>query len=82
MTRQILGWLTVVLVASLVPLPAHAQAVGASLRGTITDATGAALPGATVMIVNIETGATRELVSDGEGRYTAPILPRGSTRST
>jgi outer membrane receptor protein involved in Fe transport len=56
---------------------AHAQTVGASLRGTVIDGTGAALPGATVTIVNTGTGASKELQTDSEGRYIAPLLPPG-----
>ena len=67
------------LIAILIALAgsAYSQTVGASLRGTVTDSTGAALPGATVSIVNVATGASRDLVTDGAGRYTAPILPPG-----
>jgi hypothetical protein len=54
------------------------QIVGASISGTVRDTTGAAISGATVTIRSIETGATRTLTSDGEGRYVAPSLPVGS----
>jgi len=53
------------------------QTVGASLRGTVTDSTGAALPNATVTIVNTGTGASRDLQTDAAGRYTAPLLLPG-----
>lgn len=77
MTGRVLSSLgVVVLLASAVPF-ARAQAVGASLRGTITDGTGATLPGATVTILNVGTGAAKELQTDSAGRYTAPILAPG-----
>src|SRR4030095_12411759 len=55
-----------------------AQSVGGSLQGFVTDASGAALPRAQVLILNIGTGATRELTTDEGGRYRAPILPPGN----
>jgi outer membrane receptor protein involved in Fe transport len=58
-------------------VPLAAQTVGASLRGTVTDSTGAALPAATVTVLNLGTGASRELQTDSAGRYAAQILPPG-----
>src|SRR4030095_14125836 len=55
-----------------------AQSVGGSLQGFVTDASGAALPRAQVLILNIGTGATRELTTDDGGRYRVPILPPGN----
>ena len=49
----------------------------ASINGTVTDATGAIIPGATVKVKNVETGAVRVLVTDNAGRYDAPALAVG-----
>src|SRR4030095_12112182 len=49
-----------------------------SLQGFVTDASGAALPRAQVLVLNIGTGATRELTTDEGGRYRVPILPPGN----
>ena len=57
--------------------PAFAQVVGGSIGGTITDASGAAIPGATVVIRNQETGSQRQLITNGEGLYSAPSIPVG-----
>ncbi|MGD0779014.1 MAG: carboxypeptidase-like regulatory domain-containing protein, partial [Candidatus Solibacter sp.] len=47
-----------------------------SLSGTVADPSGAVIPGATISIVNIETGAPRDAVSDAQGRYTmAQVMP-------
>src|SRR5437773_2950297 len=54
-----------------------AQTVGGSVQGFITDSSGAALPNAQVLVLNIATGATRELTTDAAGRYRVPILPPG-----
>src|SRR5258706_7583994 len=55
-----------------------AQTVGGSLQGFVTDPTGAALPRAQVLVLNVGTGATRELTTDEGGRYRVPILPPGT----
>jgi hypothetical protein len=50
---------------------------GASISGTITDLTGGALPGASVTVKNLETGAVRIVAADEAGRYTALSLEAG-----
>ncbi|OLE88085.1 MAG: hypothetical protein AUG08_09965 [Acidobacteria bacterium 13_1_20CM_2_55_15] len=50
---------------------------GASVQGTISDATGAVLPGASVNVKNSGTGSSVELVTDERGRYLAPVLQPG-----
>jgi len=55
---------------------ASAQAVRATVLGTITDRTGAVLPGATVTVTNTETGVVQSSVADSQGRYTvSDLLP-------
>jgi outer membrane receptor protein involved in Fe transport len=54
-----------------------AQNVGGSIQGIVADATGAALPGVTIVIRNIATGDSREIATDDQGRYIAPVLPPG-----
>src|SRR5450756_271188 len=53
-----------------------------SLAGTVTDPTGAVIPGAVVAIVNTETGLQREDKSDSQGRYTMEQLPPGTYKLT
>ena len=75
MTRS----LVVVCVAALlfaVAGSAAAQAVRASVLGTVTDRTGGALPGATVNVTNTETGVVQSTVADSQGRYAVnDLLP-------
>ncbi len=61
----------------LTAAPSHAQVVGGSIGGAITDSSGAAIPGATVVIRNQETGSERHLITNGEGLYSAPSVPVG-----
>ena len=54
---------------------ALAQAVNGSFHGTVTDPTGAAIPGAQVEIRNLTNGATRDATTDTKGYYTITDLP-------
>jgi hypothetical protein len=53
------------------------QVVGASLFGIVRDESGSAIPGATVIVKNLETGAVRKLLTDEAGRYAAPSISIG-----
>ncbi len=60
----------------------YGQVTTGSITGTVTDGTGAVLPGATVTVQNEETGVTRTVKSDNAGRYSAPSLSLGKFRVT
>ncbi|HSR06042.1 MAG TPA: carboxypeptidase regulatory-like domain-containing protein [Bryobacteraceae bacterium] len=53
------------------------QAATATISGTVTDTSGAAVPGAAVNATNTGTGLTRSTVSDAQGRYNLPDLAIG-----
>ena len=57
---------------------ANAQVLYGSVAGTITDQTGAVVPGASITIVNDNTGLTRSTTSGGAGDYTIIDLPAGT----
>ncbi len=61
---------------------AIAQSGGATLQGTITDQTGAAIEAAHVGIASIATGVSRDITSNSSGIYTAPNLAAGSYKVT
>ena len=75
--KQILAVVLAVALAASA-LAAHGQVVGATLSGTVRDASGAALSGATVIVKQLETGATRKLATGADGRYAAPSVPVGN----
>src|SRR5207244_12679752 len=54
-----------------------AQTVSASIQGIVTDSNGAAIVSAKVAARNIYTDASREIETDGAGRYLIPMLPPG-----
>ena len=56
---------------------ARAQTVTGTLQGTVTDSSGAVLPGASITIRNDETGGVREVITNDVGFYAAPYLPIG-----
>jgi outer membrane receptor for ferrienterochelin and colicins len=62
---------TIISMALLLSLaaPLFAQAKNDSLRGRVTDATGAAIAGASVTLVNLSTGLERTLQADASGAY-------------
>jgi len=63
-----LSCLGLALVATLLLAP-PAGAQTASLRGTVTDSTGAVVPGATVTLIQRDTAATRTSTTGPEGNY-------------
>ena len=69
----------VVAVAAIVLAGAavRAQSTGALVTGVIADEQGGALPGVTVTARNVDTGATRTAVTEGDGRYRLSGLAPG-----
>ncbi len=61
----------------LLSLPAAAQ-FNAAIQGTVTDPTGAIIPGATVTVTNQATGVSKTVQSSGNGFYRVSELPPGS----
>ena len=66
------------LLLSAVSSGASAQVLYGSIVGRVTDATGGALPGATVTVTQNETKARRETVTDATGNYQFPTLTSGT----
>src|SRR6201998_4176478 len=56
---------------------ANAQVAGATLSGTVKDASGAAVPNAQVSVKNVATATTRDVSADSAGFYTVPNLLPG-----
>jgi hypothetical protein len=55
----------------------HAQAVGA-ITGTVTDPSGAVIPGIKITATRVETGVSQSTLSSGAGTYTIPSLVVGT----
>jgi outer membrane receptor protein involved in Fe transport len=59
------------------PSLSTAQTVTGTLQGTVSDTKGAVVPGAEVVIRNMETGQERTVQTNSEGSYIAAFLPLG-----
>jgi hypothetical protein len=55
-----------------------AQTFRGTILGSVTDSSGAAVPGATVTIKNLDTGLTRTVSTSDDGSYAVPELPIGN----
>src|SRR5690348_13929691 len=65
-------------VAAFVPAILVGQAIDSNVVGTVTDSTGAAVPGATVTVTNKETGAKYTANTGNAGEYRFNNIPVGS----
>jgi len=65
------------LVMMLTCWPSTRAQVPSSIKGVVTDPSGAPVPAATVTTKNMETGAARSAGTDDEGRYQIVWLPVG-----
>ncbi len=76
--------LAVLLAAFFVMFATPALAQEATILGTVTDPTGAAVPNAAIVITNTETGVARNTTTNGDGQYVAPdlVIGRYSLRVT
>lgn len=66
------------LVFVLYPSPVRAQSDGGEISGYISDASGGRLPGVSVSITFPDIAVTRTTVSNDQGYYVLPALPRGA----
>lgn len=57
--------------------PAYGQTVNATLYGSVTDSTGAAIPGAHIIASEVQTGIRTKTITDVSGGYVFPSLSPG-----
>ncbi len=70
--------LTLLVISLVVPVAAVAQITTATIVGTVTDQSSAAVPAAQVTARNVDTGLTRTAVSGEDGSYRIEFLPVGN----
>src|SRR5215471_4390255 len=61
----------------LIPIAAFSQTANGTITGTVTDASGAVIPGVTLEVKNTDTGVVFQTISTETGTYFAPNLPVG-----
>ena len=69
--------LSVLAAAALAVAPTAAQTTNGVITGVVSDAQGGVLPGVTLTLRNTDTGLTRNVVTEADGRYRAGGLPPG-----
>jgi hypothetical protein len=69
---------TAVAIIGLITGLAHAQTDTGRVTGTVTDTTGAIIPGATVTLTNKDTSAVQTLTSNDQGFFSFAGVPRGN----
>jgi hypothetical protein len=74
--------LNLICIAVLLSFPLFAQVELANLNGTVTDPSGAVVPGATVEVFFAGTGFKRTAQTGEAGTYAIPALPIGHCRVT
>jgi Carboxypeptidase regulatory-like domain/TonB-dependent Receptor Plug Domain len=78
--RSVIAAALIGLVLAVSPAGAQSQATTGVIEGTVSDASGGRLPGATVTLLNTGTNFTRDLVTDADGRFRGLLLPLGTYR--
>jgi hypothetical protein len=80
------GWIRLVagvsLFSGLLAGSAPAQTTRGTITGTVTDSSGAAVPGITVTVIHTATGIGTSAQTDREGTYTIPLLASGTYQAT
>jgi len=74
--------LAVVIISLISASPLLGQTDRASLNGTVTDATGASIEGATISVLQLGTGFQRQTVTTQTGTYQLSGLPIGNYKIT
>lgn len=73
----LLRMIVAVIVMLGAPMLQAQNAASGSLEGTVTDSTGAVVPGVEVVVTNQATGVSQTVSSSGNGFYSAASLPGG-----
>ena len=76
--RTFLALFAGVVLAMTLTTTGSAQTDTGRVTGSVTDATGAVIPGATITLTNAETGSVQTITSGGDGYFNFSAVPRGS----
>ena len=76
--KKLFGLVLVLFATVVLGLGQSTSVNGGSISGTITDSTGAILPGASITITSVDTGSVQVLTTDSAGFYSDGPLNPGS----
>src|ERR1700751_2523282 len=76
--RRVRAAFCTALMAGALAVAAHAQTVTGSIRGLVTDPSGAVVQGSEVTATNVNTGVKTRTTTDKSGNYNIQTLPVGS----
>jgi hypothetical protein len=76
--KQRLFLLVAIFLLTSIPTLAQSHATSAELKGTITDPSGAVLPGIVVTVTNTGQALTRTAITEERGEYRVLVLPPGT----
>lgn len=79
--QRIIPWLSLAVAALLFSLTLLSQGT-ATIRGTVFDSTRASVPGASVVVTNVETNSARRTITSAEGIYSIAALGAGNYKVT
>jgi hypothetical protein len=80
--RRLTGLLGVVLAMGSLPVALAQSTNAGDISGIVTDTTGAAIPGTKVTVLNIDTGITKDYITNGAGVYDTSSIVAGSYKIT
>jgi hypothetical protein len=80
LSKKLLAKMLTMSLASLLSLPAMAQASRGQVRGLVTDQSGSVLPGAKVTLSNVNTGVITVKPTDNAGIYVFDFIEPGNRR--
>lgn len=79
-SKKVLTLLAGIVLSIFIYGSAAAQSGTTGISGTVSDQNGAAVPGATVILTNPETGFGRTVSSSDDGKYSFPGIPPATYR--
>ncbi len=78
MNRPSVGGIILLLILALAAVPVWGQADRATISGTVTDPSGAVLPGVDVVATNVQTGVQTRAITNEVGNYSLLNIPIGT----
>ena len=74
-SRKVFAYLSILIVGCTISLYSQSAGTSGTVTGFVTDSTGAAVAGATVVIQNTKSGVDRTVKADGLGQFRFPNVP-------